>query len=101
MSRHVEAAATSCVLKVRTRFESWIGMRYSTNALRSFSSLNTHTHTNDDCVLTFFKFNFYSYAAVFNWRLCRYASNEIQLVNFVSEYLLAVPFVPSRQLQQA
>jgi len=76
-------------------------MRHSTNALdrlirsthtythtdththtHTYTQTHTHTHTNDDSVLTIFKFNFYSYAAVFNWMLCKYTSNEIQLVNF-------------------
>jgi len=46
MSRHVEAAATSRVLKVRARFESRIGMQYSTYALDSFYHTHTHTHTH-------------------------------------------------------
>jgi hypothetical protein len=45
MSRHVEAAATSRVLKVRARFESRIGMQYSTYALDSFYHTHTHTQT--------------------------------------------------------
>ena len=51
MARHVGAAAVSRVLRVRTRFESRMGMRYSTNALNRFHlslslSLSvTHTTT--------------------------------------------------------
>jgi len=90
------------LLLVCSRYVLVLNLGYSTNALDLFlHSTHTHTHTNDDCVLTFFKLNFYSYATVFYWRLCRYTSNETQLVNFVSECSLAVPFALSRQLEQA
>jgi hypothetical protein len=46
MSRHVEAAATSHVLKVHTRFVSRIRMRYSTNALDRFHHSLTHSYTH-------------------------------------------------------
>jgi hypothetical protein len=45
MSRDVEAAATSRVLKVRTRFISRIGMRYSMNALDGLHHSHTCTET--------------------------------------------------------
>jgi hypothetical protein len=44
MSRHVETGAMSHVLKLRTRLESRMGMRYSTNALDRFHYTHTHTY---------------------------------------------------------
>jgi hypothetical protein len=54
MARHVGAAAVSRVLRVRTRFESRMGMRYSTNALNRFHLSLSLCHTHNDCALPTF-----------------------------------------------